>query len=160
MKKYNLSKIMKRAWEIRRKTTARFSYALKQAWGEAKMEVKVYPAYSLDGKIGTAEEKKQAEELVKSFCQTFKESSLPDTIEESDKFIYHSHDKWESSYIDLAYRFIKAAISIRKTYGEVISLLRYNNASIVTRMLVQTANQKGMTPADYVDSVLAMVKMA
>ena len=160
MKKYNLSAIMKRAWEIRRKTTARFSYALKQAWGEAKMEAKVYPAYSLEGKTGTAEEKKQAEELVKSFCQTFKESSLPDTIEESDKFIYHLHDKWESSYIDLAYRFIKAAVSIRKNYGEVISLLRYNNASIVTRMLVQTANQKGMTPADYVDSVLAMVKMA
>ena len=157
MKKYNLSKIMKRAWEIRKKTTARFSYALKQAWGEAKMEAKVYPVYSLDGKTGTAEEKKQAEELVKSFCQTFKESSLPDTIEESDKFIYHLHDKWESSYIDLAYRFIKAAVSIRKNYGEVISLLRYNNASIVTRMLVQTANQKGMTPADYVDSVLAMI---
>lgn len=160
MKKYNLSKIMKRAWEIRRKTTARFSYALKQAWGEAKMEAKVYPVYSLDGKAGTAEEKKQAEDLVKKFCQTFKESSVPDTIEESEKFSCHANDKWESSYIDLSYRFIESAISIRKTYGEVISLLRYNNASVVTRALVQAANQKGMNPADYVDSVLAMVKMA
>lgn len=160
MKKYNLSAIMKRAWEIRRKTTARFSYALKQAWGEAKMEAKVYPVYSLDGKIGTAEEKKQAEDLVKSFCQTFKESSVPDTIEESEKFDCHLHDKWESSYIDLAYRFIKAAISIRKTYGEVISLLRYNNASVVTRMLVQVSSQKGMAPSDYVESTLSMIKTA
>lgn len=157
MKKYNLSAIMKRAWEIRRKTTARFSYALKQAWGEAKMEAKVYPVYSLDGKIGTAEEKKQAEDLVKKFCQTFKESSVPDTIEESEKFSCHANDKWESSYIDLAYRFIEAAISVRKTYGEVISLLRYNNASVVTKMLVRTAEQKGMAPADYLDSVLAMI---
>lgn len=157
MKKYNLSAIMKRAWEIRRKTTARFSYALKQAWGEAKMEAKVYPVYSLYGKIGTSEEKKQAEDLVKSFCQTFKKSSVPDTIEESEKFDCHLHDKWESSYIDLAYRFIEAAISIRKTYGEVISLLRYNNASVVTKMLVRTAEQKGMTPADYLNSVLAMI---
>ena len=160
MKKYNLSAIMKRAWEIRRKTTARFSYALKQAWGEAKMEAKVYPVYSLDGKIGTAEEKKQAEDLVKSFCQTFKESSVPDTIEESEKFDCHLHDKWESSYIDLAYRFIKAAISVRKTYGEVISLLRYNNASVVTRMLVQVSSQKGMDPSDYVESTLSMIKTA
>lgn len=157
MKKYNLSAIMNRAWEIRRKTTASFSYALKQAWGEAKMEVKVYPAYSLDGKIGTAEEKKQAEDLVKKFCQTFKESAVPDTIEEDEKFICHTNDKWESSYIDLAYRFIEAAISIRKTYGEVISLLRYNNASVVARTLVTAASQKGMTPTDYVDSVLAMI---
>lgn len=160
MKKYDLSKIMKRAWEIRRKTTARFSYALKQAWGEAKMEAKVYPVYSLDGKTGTAEEKKQAEDLAKKFCQTFKESSVPDTIEEDEKFICHANDKWESSYIDLAYRFIEAAISIRKTYNEVISLLRYNNASVVTKMLVQAASQKGMAPSDYVESTLSMIKTA
>ena len=80
-----------------------------------------------------------------------------DTIEENEKFSFHASDKWESSYIDLAYRFIEAAISIRKTYGEVISLLRYNNASVVTKMLVRTAEQKGMTPADYLNSVLAMI---
>lgn len=41
MKKYNLSKIMKRAWELRRSYSCRsltFSECLKRAWKEAKTE--------------------------------------------------------------------------------------------------------------------------
>lgn len=41
MKKYNLSKIMKRAWEMRKSYSARaltFGQCLKRAWNEAKME--------------------------------------------------------------------------------------------------------------------------
>lgn len=38
--KYNLSKIMKRAWEIKRTTTNIFSICLKKSWAEAKQ-----PAY-------------------------------------------------------------------------------------------------------------------
>ena len=37
MKKYNLSKIMKRAWELVKKTSFGISEALKKAWKEAKM---------------------------------------------------------------------------------------------------------------------------
>lgn len=36
MKKYNLSNIMKRAWELVRKLKFDISKALKRAWGEAK----------------------------------------------------------------------------------------------------------------------------
>lgn len=36
MKKYNLSKIMKRAWELVKKTAHTMSEALKKAWKEAK----------------------------------------------------------------------------------------------------------------------------
>ena len=37
MKKYNLSKIMKRAWEIKKRDSRNvFSLCLKMAWGEAK----------------------------------------------------------------------------------------------------------------------------
>lgn len=36
MKKYNLSEIMKRAWELVKKAAATMSNALKQAWREAK----------------------------------------------------------------------------------------------------------------------------
>ena len=36
MKKYNLSKIMKRAWELVRETAMTMSSALRQAWKEAK----------------------------------------------------------------------------------------------------------------------------
>lgn len=37
MKKYNLSKIMKRAWELVKKTAMTISSALKKAWREVKM---------------------------------------------------------------------------------------------------------------------------
>lgn len=36
MKKYNLSKIMNRAWELVKKATMTMSAALRQAWKEAK----------------------------------------------------------------------------------------------------------------------------
>lgn len=36
MKKYNLSKIMKRAWELVKKMSLSISEALKKAWKEAK----------------------------------------------------------------------------------------------------------------------------
>ena len=39
MKKYNLSRIMKRAWEIVRKAKIKFSEALKFSWLIAKREV-------------------------------------------------------------------------------------------------------------------------
>lgn len=39
MKKYNLSKIMKRAWEIVRKLKNNFSQALRMSWQIAKMEL-------------------------------------------------------------------------------------------------------------------------
>lgn len=37
MKKYNLSNIMKRAWELVKKTAMTMSEALKRAWKEAKV---------------------------------------------------------------------------------------------------------------------------
>ena len=40
MKKYNLSKIMKKAWEYVRKLKMTISSGLKRAWREAKMELK------------------------------------------------------------------------------------------------------------------------
>lgn len=40
MKKYNLSKIMKRAWELVKKISLTISEALKKAWKEAKRTMK------------------------------------------------------------------------------------------------------------------------
>lgn len=39
MKKYNLSNIMKRAWEIVKKSGVKFSEALKFSWVIAKKEI-------------------------------------------------------------------------------------------------------------------------
>ena len=40
MKKYDLSKIMRRAWELVKKAGLTISFGLKEAWKEAKMMAK------------------------------------------------------------------------------------------------------------------------
>ena len=44
MKKYNLSKIMKRAWELVKKSALTISSGLKKAWEEAKTMEQKYEA--------------------------------------------------------------------------------------------------------------------
>lgn len=53
MKKYNLSKIMKRAWEIARKLKNSFSQALRMSWKIAKFEAFIKEDY--DRPEGTVE---------------------------------------------------------------------------------------------------------
>ena len=47
MKKYNMSNILRRAWEIRRERNATMSTALKLEWGEAK-GVKLYTTHLIE----------------------------------------------------------------------------------------------------------------
>ena len=47
MKKYNMSAILTRAWEIRRERNATMSTAMKLAWGEAK-GVKLYTTHAVE----------------------------------------------------------------------------------------------------------------
>ena len=48
MKKYNLSKIMKRAWELVKAAGCKISAALREAWKEAKeaMNKKVFEKFA------------------------------------------------------------------------------------------------------------------
>ena len=46
MKKYNLSKIMKRAWELVKKAGMTISSGLKKAWEEAKSTKKSFTGYA------------------------------------------------------------------------------------------------------------------
>ena len=54
MKKYDLSKIMKRAWEIVRKLKNSFAQALRMSWQIAKMELSLredYDRFDSDDKV-------------------------------------------------------------------------------------------------------------
>lgn len=54
MRKYNLSKIMKKAWEIARKLKNSFAQALRMSWQIAKMELSLredYDRFDEDDKI-------------------------------------------------------------------------------------------------------------
>ena len=49
MKKYNLSKIMKRAWELVKKAGMTISSGLKKSWEEAKMTISKIVKFNVTG---------------------------------------------------------------------------------------------------------------
>lgn len=53
MKKYNLSKIMKRAWELVRKAKINFTEALRFSWTVAKKEVALKNKYNMINEVVT-----------------------------------------------------------------------------------------------------------
>ena len=55
MKKYNLSNIMKRAWELVKKAGMTISSGLKKAWGEAKMKYLAVKEWFFDKEQDKAE---------------------------------------------------------------------------------------------------------
>lgn len=61
MKKYNLSAIMKRAWELVKKTKITISAGLKKSWQEAKRTLK-----------GTEKQIKWAEDIIREARETIK----------------------------------------------------------------------------------------
>lgn len=59
MKKYNLTKIMKRAWEIKKKAKLKklsFSFCLKEAWKEMKIEMNTVKLTGSEKQIAWAED--------------------------------------------------------------------------------------------------------
>ena len=75
MKKYNLSKIMKRAWELVKKSAMTISSGLKKAWEEAKRTMK-----------GTEKQVTWAKELMRKMNKEF--SIVLGMVPENQKVIF------------------------------------------------------------------------
>ena len=75
MKKYNLSKIMKRAWELVKKSAMTISSGLKKAWEEAKRTMK-----------GTEKQITWAKELMRKMNKEF--SIVLGMVPENQKVIF------------------------------------------------------------------------
>ena len=75
MKKYNLSKIMKRAWELVKKSAMTISSGLKKAWEEAKRTMK-----------GTEKQITWAKELMEKMNKEF--SIVLGMVPENQKVIF------------------------------------------------------------------------
>lgn len=76
MKKYNLSKIMKRAWELVKKSAMTISSGLKKAWEEAKHTMN-----------GTEKQITWAKELMRKMNKEF--SIVLGMVSESQKVIFN-----------------------------------------------------------------------
>lgn len=82
--KYNLSKIMKRAWELFRTTVKSFSECLKKAWAEAKEAVKVTTRYQLKDWFY----KKLVEEKRSGSWIVYGTFGKEDVLKETEKAVY------------------------------------------------------------------------
>lgn len=108
MKKYNLSKIMKRAWELVKKTSFGISEALKKAWKEAKM--------GGTKMTGTEKQISFANDLIKKMNEQF------DALIAECKAKYpESVSMWESRQEEYN------RILSESDAGLVIDLLKWNN---------------------------------
>lgn len=85
-KKYNLSKIMKRAWELFRTTVKNFSECLKKSWAEAKEAVKVTTRYQLKDWFY----KKLVEEKRSGSWIVYGTFGKEDVLKETEKAVYVS----------------------------------------------------------------------
>lgn len=125
--KYNKAKIMKRAWELKKITNDIFSLCLKAAWAEAKNTEEVLEI-SLDGFTGTDKQKKYAEDLIADVISTVQSNPAGYHAIKGGVICYT--DQKVADSIKAAYISIKFAVSTKKTYGDVIDLLK--NTSILT----------------------------
>lgn len=85
MKKYNLSKIMKRAWEIKRENSKNiFAICLKMAWEEAKKGVKKM----VKKLIGSEKQIKWAQDIIEASKEAIERFRLFKIEEE-----FEAHDR-------------------------------------------------------------------
>lgn len=119
MKKYNLSRIMKRAWELVKRFKETISSALKKAWRETKMKItklkgsekQIAWAKELIEKMSTEftsylnmvpkEQKEKAEEILNKIVEITKESYAGDVIELLSKNNKASDEYYRSFYTQM-----------------------------------------------------------
>lgn len=126
--KYNKSMIMKRAWELKRTTNNAFSICLKKSWAEAKSgsQQDEFDKISLESMTGTEKQKQYAENLIESARLTAKANGIGGIITDSDGVKRYVPQE-DADAVKATYIFIKFVVGTKKTYGEVIDILKYKN---------------------------------
>ena len=88
MKKYNLSEIMKRAWEIKKEDNKNiFAICLKMAWEEAKKGVKKM----VKKLIGSEKQIKWAQDIIEASREAIERFNL---VKIAEEFEAHDHADW------------------------------------------------------------------
>ena len=97
MKKYNLSKIMKRAWELVKTVGANISGALKKAWEEAKnMAVEMK---GTEKQVKWAEDiKKEMSEALEGYIQQMREKGRLKRVERYENFLVKLNEVNEAKF--------------------------------------------------------------
>lgn len=119
MKKYNLSNIMKRAWEIVKTAGFGISEALKKAWKEAKgMAAKLK---GTEKQIKWAEDiRKDMREALEEYTQQMKEKGRQHKVERFENFIAKLNEVEDAKF------FIDNRMSLFKYEYATVALSRFD----------------------------------
>lgn len=156
--KYNKSQIMRRAWKLKKTTDNTFSVCLKKAWAEAKSgsQEEEFDKISLDGMTGTEKQKKYAEDLVEDVIWTAKFNTAGYHTGSNGMTRYVSQQDGDA--IKATYMFIKFAIGTKKTYGDVINMLKYTSIFDLADNLKRLAAKNSETVFAAVDKMIKSYK--
>lgn len=157
--KYNKSMIMRRAWELKRTTNNAFSICLKKSWAEAKTDSQKeeFDKISLDGMTGTEKQKQYAENLVETARLTAKANGIGGIITGSDGVKRYVSQE-DADAVRATYIFIKFAIGTKKTYSDVIDMLKCASIFDLADNLKRLAAKNNETVFAAVDKMINSYK--
>lgn len=119
-------------------------------------QLKVYPPYSLDGKTGTEKQKEYAEDLVECFCLTVTNNGTPGYFDQGEnKPVFYVSEE-DANDMVAAYRFMEKVVESKKTYGDVISLLKYYRPFDLVDRIRGEAKMAKKSVTEYVDYMLEL----
>lgn len=117
---------------------------------------KVYPPFSLEGKTGTEKQKKYAEDLVECFCLTVTKNGTPGYFDQGEhKPVFYVSEE-DANDMVATYRFMEKVIESKKTYGDVISLLKYYRPFDLVEKIRGEARVAQKSVPDYVNYMLEL----
>ena len=157
--KYNKSEIMKRAWELKKANKNNiFRLCLKMAWAEAKTKPEdinyIFPEISLSGKTGTEKQRVYAESLLKAARQTAILNGVAGYHDTDKPGIQQYIPQDDADSFVGAYRLLKNGVGIRKTYGEVIDLIKDQYTMIrLAENIKNEARKAGKSIEKFVDDM-------
>lgn len=111
---------------------------------------------SLGGKSGTDKQKQYAENLAESVFLTAKANSTSGMVSDGGRKRYVSKEDADS--MKGAYKIIKESVNSRKTYGEVIDLLKNQNITRFASDLGKQAKSRGKSAVALADEMIAAAR--
>lgn len=113
-----------------------------------------FPEISLEGKTGTERQKEYAEDLIRAARGTAILNGIAGYHETDKPLIKRYISQEDADSFVGAYRMLKNGIEIRKTYGDIIDLMKSIDMLKFAQKIVDEAKKSGKSIEDFVSDML------
>lgn len=126
--------------------------------GSGLKKESMFKPISLSEKTGTDKQKKYAQDLLDSMRNTALANGTAGYYPYKDTTMQRYVSKDFAESMQQAYRVMKVAVDNRKTYGEVIDVLKRQDFLKYAESLRNQAKHKGVSVKKYVDDLMEAAK--